>query len=385
MKKIVFIITDYGSFNNFIGDAAVELARAKNEVHLISSSTKVIEIEDKFDYKNEGIYIHTVELPRGFNLFKHYNASKKIKSIVDGIQPDIVSIHFTTGVFTSTFNGRLKFKTIGTFHGLGYPVVEGKLKKLIYKFVEKRSLNRIDEAWVLNRFDLELIKQDFPTVPVFQIPSKGMGCDISKFDPQIFDFSFKKELKESLKINEDDFIIGFTGRFVSFKGFDKVIRAFRILIEEKKINNLKLLLIGGLDKAHNTGLTEEESYWVESCDNIINIGFTSEVNKYLSITDIFVFPSEKEGMPVCIIEALAMGVPVITANARGCNDLIINNLNGVLLQRNSPEEIALQIQNLKNNTDRRNEMKNIILGERKSMSRGLFVKQQVDYFNTTLC
>lgn len=128
-KKIVFVITDFGSFNNFLGDTAVSLARLGNEIHLISSATKVIKIEDKFDYKKEGVLIHYVDLPRGFNPIQHYFASKKIHSIIDGILPDVVSIHFTTGIFTTTFKSRLKYRTIGTIHGLGYPVVEGTLKK----------------------------------------------------------------------------------------------------------------------------------------------------------------------------------------------------------------------------------------------------------------
>src|SRR5690606_22665163 len=96
-KKIVFVITDYGSFNNFLGEVAVSLSRNGAEVHLISSSTKVIKIEDKFDYEKEGIKIQTVELPRGFNPLNHFKASKRIHEIIDKINPDVVSVHFTTG------------------------------------------------------------------------------------------------------------------------------------------------------------------------------------------------------------------------------------------------------------------------------------------------
>lgn len=379
-KKIIFVITDFGSFNNFLGDTAVALSREGHEIFVISSSTKVIKIEDKFDYKKEGINIIAVDLPRGFNPISHYKASKKIHKIINVIVPDIVSIHFTTGIFTTTFNGRLKFKTIGTIHGLGYPVVEGVLKKKLYKFIEKRSLKNIDEAWVLNKTDLFLIKKDFPKVPVYQIPTKGVGCDLGRFDPSIFSKETTAKLKLALNIGNNDFVICFTGRFVSFKGFDNVVKAFRILIEKEKENNLKLILIGGKDEAHLTGLIEEEEIWMNECDLIINVGFSSKVEEYLSVTDLFVFPSEKEGMPVCIIEALAMNIPVITANARGCNDLISDGVNGVLLEKNSPNEIAKQILVLKNNKQIYNKMRTIISEQREQLDRGLFVDQQVNYF-----
>src|SRR5690606_21582521 len=180
-------------------------------------------IEDKFDYQKEGIKIQTVELPRGFNPLNHFNASKRIHQIIDEINPDVVSVHFTTGIFTTTFNKRLQYKTIGTIHGLGFPVVEGSLKKIIYRFVEKRAMSRVDEVWVLNKMDLDIIRKDFVNVSVKLIPTKGLGCDLTKFDPENFSSKFKEELKNNLGIKEQDFVLGFTGRFVTFKGYDKVV------------------------------------------------------------------------------------------------------------------------------------------------------------------
>jgi len=381
-KKIVFVITDYGSFNNFIGEVAVELSRLGNDVYLISSLQKVINIDDKFDYKVEGIKFFPVELPRGFNPIKHYKASKRINKIIDSINPDVVSIHFTTGIFTTTFNGKLKYKTVGTFHGLGFPVVNGNLKKLIYKFVEKQSLERIDEAWVLNNYDLEIIKKEFPKINVNKIPTKGVGCDLKVFNSDNFDGKFRSYFREQLNINEIDFVIAFTGRFVNFKGFDKVIRAFKILNEQEDVNHLKLILMGGEDKAHDHGLTEEEQDWIKTNSNIINVGFTNEVAKYLKISDLLVFPSEKEGMPVCIIESLAMGIPVVTANARGCNDLITDNYNGILLKNNTPTEIARSIKLLMNNKELYEKFRANILNDRDELDRSNFVAQQVEYFRT---
>lgn len=380
MKKIVFIITDYGSFNNFLAETAVNLVRNDIEVHLISSSTKVIKVEDKFDYQKEGIIIHHVDLPRGFNPFNHFKASKKIHRIIESIRPNVVSVHFTTGIFTTTFYKRLKYKTIGTIHGLGFPVVEGAIKTFIYKFVEKQSISRVDEVWVLNQMDLDIIRSEFSKVNVNLIPTKGLGCDLSKFNPENFSETFRDTLRSNLGIGKKDFVVGFTGRFVTFKGYDKVVRAFKLL-QDTGVEDAKLLLIGGRDNAHPTGLTEEEEKWVKDNNSVVNVGFSSKVQEYLSITDLFVFPSEKEGMPVCIIEALAMNVPIITADARGCNDLIKHDINGILLKKNVPSEIAEQILFLKNNKIKYLKIKDEISKERLLMDRELFVKQQFDYFN----
>src|SRR5690606_21800614 len=155
--KIALIITDYGSFNNFLGDLAIRLTKDGHEVSVITSELRVINIQDKFAYKAEGIRFFYAEFPRGFNPLSHYRASKKIRGTLESINPDLVHIHFTTGIFTTLFAGRLKYKTLGTFHGLGFPVLSG-IKKMIFGAVERFCFNKLDEIYVLNEVDYKAVR-----------------------------------------------------------------------------------------------------------------------------------------------------------------------------------------------------------------------------------
>lgn len=382
MKKIIYIITDYGSFNNFLGEAAIALIREGYEVSVICSENKIISISDKYSYTLEGVNFYYVNFPRGFNPISHYKSSKSIHRIVRGINPDVISLHFSTGIFTSTFISRFSCFTLGTFHGLGYPVIDGWIKKKIYKFVEERCVNRLDEVWVLNNLDKEVLKSDFPEIKCEVLPTKGLGCDLKRFNLDNFPLHDQKSIMNSLGIKSSDFNLCFTGRFVHFKGFDKVIRGFRLLLEEFGVKNINLILIGGIDPAHKTGLNKEETAWYLNCPAVKKTGMTSFVENYLSVTDLFVFPSEKEGIPVCIIEALAMGVPVLTANSRGCNDLIENGKNGVILCENKEREIAKIINLLMNDSNKMVHFKENIKQMRWMYDRQLFVQDQVNYFNS---
>ncbi|OWP85201.1 hypothetical protein BWK59_01270 [Flavobacterium davisii] len=375
--KIIFIITDFGSFNNFLSEIAIRLS-TQNEIHVITSKEKIINIQDKYDYANYNIIFHYIEFPRSFNLFNHYKASSKIHKIILKINPDIVSIHFTTAIFTSLIKSKLPIRTIGTFHGLGFPVIDNPIKKQIFKLVELFSANRLDEVWVLNNFDNEIMKNYFSNVNV--IPTNGLGCDIKKFNINNFSESSRQDLRKKLKINDTDTVITFTGRYVSFKGFDIVIKTFRELEKENK--NIKLLLMGGYDKIHTSGLSKEEQEYVEHNPNIINIGFTIEVDKYLSITDLFFFPSKKEGVPICIVESLSMGIPVITFNSRGCNDLINHDYNGFLMDNNSTIlDFKVAFLNLLRDRKKILEYKANIDRDRNKLSRENFIKHQIHYFN----
>jgi glycosyltransferase involved in cell wall biosynthesis len=327
--KVVFIITDYGGFNNFLGELATELTKG-NEVHAICDSSKVINYKDKFPYEELGITFHYIPFSRNFGPLSKIKTSIKIKKILNSIKPDVVNLHFTSGIFVALLSGKIKFKTIGVFHGLGFPVITDPVKKFIFKQVEYFCFKRLDKICVINDFDYELLNQKFPG-KVYKFKSYGVGCETSRFDITRFSDVKKESIRNQINVAPDDFVLMFTGRFVHFKGFHLVIKALKYIEDNKLIDNIKLILAGGVDAAHSTNLTNDEYQYFLDSKNVINIGFTSEVERYLAISNLFLLPSSKEGMPVCIMEAISMGVPVITLNSRGCNDLIENNFNGILL------------------------------------------------------
>lgn len=375
--KITYIITDFGSFNNFLSEVAIKLS-THNEMHVITSKEKVINIQDKYDYSKFNIHFHNVDFPRSFNLSRHYKVSREIQKIIYQINPDIVSIHFTTAIFTTLLKSKLPYKTIGTFHGLGFPVIENKIKKQMFKLVELFSAKRLNEVWVLNKVDYDILKQYFSNV--YLLPTKGLGCDINKFNINNFSESSKQQLRHNFKIQNNDTVITFTGRYVNFKGFDIVIKTFRELEKENK--NIKLLLMGGYDKIHPSGLSHEEQTYVKENPNIINLGFTIDVAKYLSITNIFFFPSKKEGVPICILEALSMGIPVVTFNSRGCNDLINDDFNGILMDNNSSiSDFKDAFNSILNNSEKVSHFTSNIMKNREELSRENFINQQIEYFS----
>ena len=378
--KIVFIITDFGGFNNFLGELAKELVLNQNEVHVICDRDKVIDIKDKYPYAALGIHIHHVPFLRKFKAFSWFQTSVKIKRIIDQIKPDIVDLHFTSSMFLSLLSGRIKYKSFGVFHGLGFPVLISPFRKLIFKRIEFFCFKRLDKIGLINTFDYNLVHKIYPQ-KAYKFQSYGVGCNLDKFDSNHFTHERKSVIREELNIDSEDFVLMFTGRFVGFKGFDLVIKAFQYIEEKELIKNIKLILVGGKDKAHKNGLNEVEEEYLSNTKNIIKIGFTNSVENYLSITDLFVFPSTKEGMSVAIMEALAMGVPVVTLDSRGCNDIISNDFNGKLLDANANfREIAKSIVDLYNNKEQLNLFSKNALDQRVNFDRSLFVRESIEMF-----
>jgi glycosyltransferase involved in cell wall biosynthesis len=380
--KIVFIITDYGSFNNFLGELARELVANDNEVHVICDSDKTIDCPDKYDYKSLGIHLYFVNFLRSFHIISWLKTSFKIKKIIAEIKPDVVNLHFTTGMFITFLSGRIKYPTIGVFHGLGFPVIAPVFKKFIFKRVEYFCFKKLDKILLMNTMDYDIVKKVFPQ-KALKYRSFGVGCDLNKFNPEKYTEADNNKLKQELNIQPGDFVLMYTGRFTFFKGFGLVIKAFKYIEEKNLIPDIKLILAGGEDKIHSTGLNGHEEKYLESSTNIIKTGFTGEVDKYLSISDLFVFPSNKEGMPVSIMEAIAMGVPVITFNSRGCNDIVQDNFNGRLLDVDSDHVvIAKAIVDLYANKQDLEKLALNALANRNDFDRNLFIKESQEIFKT---
>jgi glycosyltransferase involved in cell wall biosynthesis len=382
--KLVLIISDYGAFNNFLTELSSVIAGdEKHTVHIICSKSKVINIDDKLISQRQNINFHYVDIPRTTSLVGEIRAASKIRSLVTAINPDLIHSHFTTGTFPAVLFRKRRYTYWSTIHGLGMNSSTG-LKKLIFALVETICFIRLDKIFVVNDQDYNLVNKLF-SKKVLKYDCFGFGCDIEKFDPANFSEQQKFELKEKIGIKAGTIVIAFTGRYVHFKGFHLVVQSFQKLIKEYP-GKFKLILMGGFDPIHKTGLDKEGEAFFNTSKDIINLGFTSDVYKYLSITDIFLFPSKKEGLPTCILESLAMGVPVITFNVRGNKDIVKNNYNGILIDPH--EEPAAEIDSIKNSLKKlafdgaeRAEFSNNALNDRLKYSRNNFINEHLKYYS----
>jgi glycosyltransferase involved in cell wall biosynthesis len=382
--KLLLIITDYGSFNNFLFELAEKITtEAKIELHIVCSRLKVIDISNKKSLNNY-FNIHFVDIPRKISIGSELKAAREIRRIVDLVQPDLIHSHFTTATFPTLLLKRSKISYWATFHGLGMNSSSG-LKRIMFTVVELYCLYRLDRIFTLNNQDTDFLKDRFSS-RVKKYDCFGVGCDTNKFDRCNISQHVKSQLRNKHQIKGHHFVITFTGRFVHFKGFDLVIKSFRELVENNP-DQFKLILLGGSDSTHANGLSQPDAYFFANSADVINIGFTDQVELYLSITDAFLFPSKKEGLPTAILESLAMGVPVITFNARGNNDIVRHMYNGLLLdihEGDQAKEVAAIIDAvcwLRINPEKAGELTGNAIKDRAAYSRDCFVNEQLSYYN----
>ncbi|MEW6498845.1 MAG: glycosyltransferase, partial [Cyanobacteriota bacterium] len=138
---------------------------------------------------------------------------------------------------------------------------------------------------------------------------------------------------KSLNIGNGDAVVGFIGRIVEEKGILELIEAFIGVIE--RIPNAKLLVIGEtLMSERDQQVKVKIKELIETGkvkDSIIFTGYRRDIPELLSVMDVFVLPSWREGMPMTIIEAMASGKPVVATRIRGSREEVVDGETGILI------------------------------------------------------
>lgn len=177
------------------------------------------------------------------------------------------------------------------------------------------------------------------------------GININKFNRKSISFPYQLELSQQLKL-DGKFIFGFVGRLVDRKGVSELFNAFENLYKERQ--DIRLLIVGPVEETQ----LRDKTLVVRMQEHIgvIMVGMQVNIPLYLSLMDVFVLPAWWEGFGNVLIQAAAMGLPVISTLATGTQDAVSNGYNGLLVTPNSVDELTWAMKKLMLDNSMRSEM-----------------------------
>lgn len=303
---------------------------------------------------DEGIETRVVEMTRKITPFQDLKATYQLYKLFKKEQPYIVHTH-TPKAGTC---GMLAAKLAGVPHRLhtvaGLPLLEavGAKRKLL-NVVEKLTYANATQV-LPNSLELEkiILNEKFATKKKLKVIGKGSsnGIDTSHFDVNLIPDAQRRTLKKELKIQDHEIVFLFIGRLVKDKGVNELLRAFDNLY--KTHSNCKLLLLGQREDNLDPLLPETENL-IKSHPAVIAVGQQKDIRPFVAISDIFVFPSYREGFPNVLLQAGSMGLPSIVSDINGCNEIIANNVNGIIIPTKDFNAIEIAMKRLIENPEER--------------------------------
>ncbi|MCT7626128.1 glycosyltransferase family 4 protein [Aliarcobacter butzleri] len=343
MKKILYIINvDWFFISHFL-PVGLEGIKRGYEVHIACGIT------DKKEYlENLGFIVHPLSISRsGTSLKTEIKTIIEMYTIIKSIGPQLLEFFTIKPVLYGGIVSRfLKVpKKIFYITGLGYVFIAKGLKgfivRNIVKTLYKLAISGKNSSIITeNIYDKELINS-LNAVNDNQIKIiRGAGVDLSKY-------YYIEENNENIKISQ-------ACRLLKDKGVFEYIDAAKIL--KQKLPNVEFEIYGDIDIHNPASLTEDDIEEIKKEGFIKVHGFSTNIAKVFSDTNIVVLPSYREGLPKVLIEAAACGRAVITTDVPGCRDAIEPNVTGLLCQVRNFQSLANQIEKLILDKDLRNSM-----------------------------
>lgn len=302
-----------------------------------------------FEIESEGIRFINFPFSRsGTNPIEELKTLMHFYKLYKDLKPDVVHHITLKPVIYGSFVAKiLKIKgVLNAVSGLGYNFTEGRsgivskimIKKMRFGFARKNVsiiFQNQDDCQELKELDVINSKNNIIFI-------KGSGVNLDVFKP-------KGDLKEGrVKIL-------LPTRMLWDKGVREVREASDILKKEYK-DKITFVLSGLADEENKAGVPSNYLNEWQDGSYVKWIGYRKDMVSVYEDVDIVLLPSYREGMPKTLIEACAMGKPIITTNAIGCRECVDEGVNGFKVPIKSSSDLAQAIIKLIENSSMRVEM-----------------------------
>ena len=283
--------------------------------------------------ETDGIILHNVPFARSPLKPENIKAYKILKNIICSNSFDLIHCHTPVAAMITRLACRKVrkkgTKVFYTAHGFHFYKGAPKLNWLIYYPIEKICSYFTDVLITINKEDFALAQKKMKAKKVEYVP--GVGIEVEKFaNPGVT----REQKREELGIPQDAKLLISVGELNRNKNHETVIKAIKDL-------DVYYLIAGRGDlQNHLQNLIDE----LNLSDRVKLLGYRTDVAELYAASDVFVFPSFREGLGLAAIESMAFGLPLIVADNRGTRDFCEKGINGFVCNPSLSNEFAKAIE-----------------------------------------
>lgn len=274
-----------------------------------------------------------VELPvasKGTNPVDDLGTLRALYRNYRALKPDVV-FHYTIkpNIYGSVAAWLARVPSVAVTTGLGYVFIQksraAQVAKLLYRFAFRFPR----EVWFLNRDD----EAAFSEQKLLAHPERARLLHGEGVDLEAFAFTVLPE--------RDTFSFVLIGRLLWDKGVGEYVEAARTL--RARYPHARFQLLGPVGVDNPSAISREEVAAWERDGVIEYLGETADVRPFIADADCVVLPSYREGVPRTLMEASAMGRPIVATDVPGCREVVENGVNGLLCEARSATSLAQQL------------------------------------------
>ena len=333
MKKVLYVTTVSRTVNAFL---VPHIKMLLNEGYHVDIATCIDKPIDE-SLVHQGVMVFN--LPFGRNPLHPGNlkAFKQLLAIQKQRQYDIVHVHTPV----ASLFGRLlklkypKLKTIYTAHGYHFLKGGPKIGWLLYYPIEKVMAKLTDVTITINQEDYDITIKKLKPRKTYLM--NGVGLDLTQY--KILPDDQNQQKRQQLGLSPDDFVIIMIAELNENKNQIQLIQAMDLL--DDQYPKIKALLVG---EGPKLGELQQEVKQRGLTHYIQFLGFRSDINELINVSNIGVLLSYREGLPRNLMELMACGRKVIGTNIRGCRDIIVDETVGSLVSVGDEKGLALAIE-----------------------------------------
>jgi glycosyltransferase involved in cell wall biosynthesis len=327
MARIVFCANTAWNLANFRAPIIDALLARGHEVVVVAGRDGS---EDRLRDRGCRVVSFSID-SKGINPLRDLALIIKLRNFYARQRPDVILNFTIKAVIYGTLSAKLiKIPVINTITGLGTAFIENNWLTHVVQGLYRWSLPGPQSVIFQNEEDLALFKKRRLVTTNSITIVAGSGIDLKKFQkvpvPRLGPVTFL-----------------FIGRLLRDKGVCEFVEAARDLATHYPGTGFQLL--GPLGMANRSAISAEEvSKWIDE-GTIEYLGTTDDVRPFIKQAHCIVLPSYREGMPRALLEAAAMGRPLISTNVTGCREVVRHGINGYLCVPRDAADLALRMRN----------------------------------------
>jgi glycosyltransferase involved in cell wall biosynthesis len=333
MARILQVCNTDFYLERFLKPLVLELRRRGHEVDCICSGRGVSK-----ELAARGVGLHEAEYPKKSTPWNFLRSIFAFERFLRAHRYDCVNSHNRN----SSIVARVACWRAGvplsvyTAHGMYYHDGQGPLARRLTESLEG-ALARITDFTLSQSDEDTLHMVATGRIARDKIETIGNGINVVKFGPR------ERAVPAGIGPSPG-FRVAALGRLVQGKGFEDLIHAFHRL--QEKVPGAELVFIGGNIEADFDSSADSMGRLVKELglEKKVRItGIVDNVDEYLAVSDVFVHPSYREGMPRSLLEAMCVGLPVIATAIRGAREILRDGENGFLFPPRDPAALAARL------------------------------------------